>query len=537
MILLALLLATVTAPYAPPTYACNGSTAVFTVNFPYLEADYVVVTSTTAGGAATTLVQTTDYALSVSSTSSTALATLTNPATTCPTGNQLKIFRSTAKTQPYSFRQQTVFSPTLFELAYDRQTMISQELSVGTAASGDISQATVLIPGTTTAVNISSLLAGSPIAAKAFGVNCDGTDESARIQQCATSATQCLLPPSNNCNIGSTTLTVPTGHRLLGHGKQSTTITYTGTGCATSFDNNDGGGAEKIHFNVTNTASTVHNICITNVTGPTLRLSFPEVMVVGASNPPITGAYCVYMHSTTGNSLYYNLFTQLVTLRCDRGVEMLGDVGSGGVNANWLLGYSSNANVTGTYFDGASGDNFVQGHCNASGTTFSQSCSTLGDGTHTLSGNEIHLVSDTGGTWGSVFNLQNHAVNSIVFATNESGGADGLTGDSTNKIFDNQVVGAASSNVFLPSLNLGSGLDGTTGVFNSAFIVAHIVASTAGGGGTVALTAGSATVATFTGARCVCSDTTATNACKVSVAATTATFTGTGTDTLAYFCY
>lgn len=466
MILLALLFATVTTPYVPPTYACNGSTAVFTVNFPYLASADVVLTSTTAGGAATTLTQGTDYTLSVSSTSSTALATLAAPGTTCPTGNQLKIFRNTAKTQPYSFRQQTSFNPALFELAYDRQAMISQETAVGTAASGDISLATVLIPGTTTAVNLSNLLAGAPIPAKAFGVNCDGSDEHLRIQQCATSATQCLLPPINNCSLGSTTLTIPTGHRLLGHGKQSTTLFYSGTGCATSFDNNDGGGMEKIHISATNTAATVRNLCITNAIGPTLRLSFPEVMLVGAQNPPATGAYCVFMNSTTGNSLYYNLFTQLVTLRCDRGVEMLAGAGTGGVNANWFTAYSSNGNVTGTYMDGLSGDNYVQGHCNASGTSFTQTCAVVGNGTLTSSGNELHLVSDTGGSWGSVFNLQNHAVNSFIWSDNESSGTDTFAADSSNTLFSSAAAGVAQRHAFIPDLIAG----GTSNFGSSLFI-------------------------------------------------------------------
>lgn len=453
MILLALLLATITAPYAPPTYACNGSTATFTVNFPYLANTDVVATSTTAVGVVTTLAQTTDYSLNVASTATIATATLTTPATSCPTGNQLRIFRNTAKTQPYAFRMQTTFNPALFEQAYDRQLMIIQETAFGTAASGDISLATVLIPGTTTAVNLGSLLSGSPVPAKAFGVACDGSDEHLRIQQCLTSATQCLLPPLTTCNWGSTTLAVPTGHRLLGHGKQSTVGTYTGTGCAITFDNNDGGGAEKIHINVTNTAATVRNLCITNVAGPTLRLSFPEVMLVGAQNPPIAGAYCVFMNSTTSNSLYYNLFTQLVTLRCDRGVEMLAAAGTGGVNANWFTAYSSNGNVTGTYMDGLSSDNYVQGHCNASGTTFSQTCAVIGDGTLTSSGNELHLVSDTGGAWGSVFNMRNHAVNTLIWADNESSGSsDTFSADSTNFVLSTAASGVGGKHASLPDL-------------------------------------------------------------------------------------
>lgn len=538
MILLALLLAVVTSPYAPPTYACNGSAAIFTVNFPYLVNTDVVLTSTTAGGVSTTLAQGTDYTLNLSSSSSTALATLANPASTCPTGNQLKVFRRTDKTQPYSFRMQTSFNPALLELAYDRQLMITQETALGTVANGDISQATVLIPGTTTAVNISSLLAGSPIAAKAFGVTCDGSDEHLRIQQCLTSATQCLLPALTSCNSGATTIIVPTGHRLVGHGKQSTTLTYTGTGCAITFDNNDGGGMEKMRVNVTNAAATVHNICVTNAVGPTLRLSFPEIMAVGASNPPVAGAYCVYGHSTTGNSLYYNLFTQLVTLNCDRGVELLGETGSGGVNAWWFTGYSSNANRIGFMTDNVSGDTYVQGHCNASGTTYDQHCVTLGDSVHNSNGNVVLTVSDQSSSANAYnVNLTNPSSNNFVVDINESSVASVFTSNSTNSFFATKAVGVASQHTFLPDLNLGNGLGGTTGLFNSTFIVARLVATTTAGGGTVALTAGSAAVTVASGARCVCSDTTAVNACKASVASTTLTLTGTGTDTVSYFCY
>lgn len=538
MILLALLFATVTTPYAPPTYACNGSTAVFTVNFPYLSAGDVVLTSATAGGTSTTLAQGTDYTLSVSSTSSTATATLAVPGTTCPTGNQLKIFRNTAKTQPYSFRQQTSFNPALFELAYDRQAMISQETAVGTAASGDISLATVLIPGTTTAVNLSSLLAGSPIPAKAFGVNCDGSDEHLRIQQCVTSATQCLMPPSTNCNQGTTTITVPTGHRWLGHGKQSTAVNYSGTACQAVYDGNDGGGAEKIRFNQTNTAGTVKGLCITNATGATLRLSFPEVMIVGATSPPTAGAYCVYGHSTTGSSNYYHLFTQLVTLNCDRGVELLGETGSGGVNAWWFNGYSSNANRIGFMTDNVAGDTFVQGHCNASGTTFDQHCVTLGDGTHNSNGNVTITVSDQSSNPNAYnVNLTNPSSNNFTIDINESSVASVFTSNSTNNYFGTKAVGVASQHTFLPDLNLGNGLGGTTGLFNSTFIVARLAATTAAGGGTVVLTAGSGTVTVASGARCVCSDTTAVNICRASVSSTTLTLTGTGTDAVSYFCY
>lgn len=127
-ILLALL-AVVNVPNNSVTYACNGVTAVYSVNFPYLTFADLKVTSTTTGGAVTTLAYTTDYTVNFVSTSSTATLTLTNPAVKCPNTNVLKIARNVTYTQPYSFKAQSVYNQGLHELAYDRLEMQIQQLS------------------------------------------------------------------------------------------------------------------------------------------------------------------------------------------------------------------------------------------------------------------------------------------------------------------------------------------------------------------------------------------------------------------------
>lgn len=473
------LLAVVTALYNPPTYACDGSTAVYTVNFQYIANTDVILTSTTAAGIVTTLTQGTDFTLSVSSTSSSATATLANPASKCPSGSQLKIRRNTSKTQPYSFRSQTSFNPALHELAYDREMLILQENAAGVAASGDISTSSVLITGTTTAVNLGDLLSVVPIPAKAFGVNCDGTDEHLRIQQCTTTATQCVLPPStisSPCFTGGTTIVVPTGHRLLGNGTRSTILKYNGTGCAMSFDNNDAGGADRLEIFNSNTGAASQNLCITNAVGPTLRLSFNDVFLLGAQSPPIAGANCLFMNSTTTNSLYYILFTHLITQNCDRGAELLGASGQGGVNANWWVGYSGNANVTNWYADGKASDNYVQGHCNAGGTVFAQRCFNVSgtDASNKAAGNEIHLVTDQGAGNGG-FVVNSFTASNWIQEFNEGSAADSMSGDSTNFLFDTQLV--SSRNVWLPSLLL-SGTSGLGGSPSASMFLSGAVRAT-----------------------------------------------------------
>lgn len=123
------LLAVVNSPVSTVSYSCNGITAVYAVNYPYLAYTDLVVTSTTAGGAVTTLVYTTDYTVNMTSTSSTATLTLNTPATSCPSGNTLQIARVLAFTQPTSFKMQTTFNSNLHEIAYDRLSMQIAQLS------------------------------------------------------------------------------------------------------------------------------------------------------------------------------------------------------------------------------------------------------------------------------------------------------------------------------------------------------------------------------------------------------------------------
>lgn len=115
------------------SFACNGSTAAYTINFPYLSYQDIAVTSTTAGGIVTTLFYTADFTVNLTSLGSgnTATLTLSNPATKCPVGSTLKIFNDLAITQPYSYKNQTTFDQTLHEKGYDRDVMISQKIARG----------------------------------------------------------------------------------------------------------------------------------------------------------------------------------------------------------------------------------------------------------------------------------------------------------------------------------------------------------------------------------------------------------------------
>lgn len=135
------LLAIVSTSTSSVSYACDGVTATYAVTFPYLAYTDLAITSTTPAGSATTLTYTTDYTVDRTSTSSTATLTLTSPATKCPAGNTLKIARILSLTQPYSFKAQTTFNPSLHETAYDRLVMEIQQLNASFGTGGVLAEA------------------------------------------------------------------------------------------------------------------------------------------------------------------------------------------------------------------------------------------------------------------------------------------------------------------------------------------------------------------------------------------------------------
>lgn len=365
--------------------------------------------------------------------------------------------------------------------------------------------------------------------------------------QIATANTNCrrIYFPAGTYSF-STAITMPAtfGRQWVGDGSQATTLTYTGTGpCGIVVDGSQSGGFEGMTINVTNTSGASAPVCFTDITGNVQRWHFIDVRLVGAQSPPIAGAYCLFMHSSTASGIAYNWGTGLTTINCDRGIEMLGDVGAGGTTSNWFFGYSANATPVGVYFDGTANDNYVQGHANGSGATFAQVAVVFGDGTHTTAGNEVHLVADNGPS-GSVYNCQAGAVNNIIFAVKEGGGTNIANCGSTNHIFATSVDGVFSKNDLIPSALVGGTFGvASSSIFSSTVAVGRVQTNTTAGGGVAVLVSGTPstkTVAVFTGARCVCTNTTTpANGVGCSVSSTTLTITGpnTVTDTVAYFCF
>lgn len=113
------------------TYNGNGSTTAFSTVFVFLAEGDLVVTLIDSGGTETVQTITTEYTVSGGDGAVGTVTMVTAPAS----GEQLRIDRVTAKTQLTDYIENDSFPAESHELALDRLTLISQELSLSVSVS------------------------------------------------------------------------------------------------------------------------------------------------------------------------------------------------------------------------------------------------------------------------------------------------------------------------------------------------------------------------------------------------------------------
>jgi hypothetical protein len=119
--------ATVSTTTSTISYACNSSTTVFPVPFPFFTSGDLVVSNAPAGNTPITLHAGSDFTVSGGNGSTGTLTTI-DGYSPCATGNTLTIARNILLTQPTPFSTQGSFSPKAHEKAFDRLTMGSQQV-------------------------------------------------------------------------------------------------------------------------------------------------------------------------------------------------------------------------------------------------------------------------------------------------------------------------------------------------------------------------------------------------------------------------
>lgn len=161
---------------------------------------------------------------------------------------------------------------------------------------------------------------------------------------------------------------------------------------------------------------------------------------------------------------------------------------------------------------------------------------TLDLGTAALRWNDVHVESLKANTTSYRISLQASDGNLHRGESTDGAGAIAHQFGNTNALSNATAKIAVwhSDNLSTAKATLFANGDYT--VTGAATATQHRVSATTGGG-TITLAAGSGTATVFSGARCVCTDTTANASVKCAVSGTTLTATGTATDVIAYLCF
>lgn len=131
--------ATVSTSTRSIQYSPSISTTVFSVTFPFLSKDWLTVTKTTiSSGAVATLTQGVDYSVTPPVGATAGYVTTTAAVVS---GYRITISRTVPLTQTASLRTQGVLRPSVLEDAFDKLTMIAQQVTV--ASGGTDGQAAV----------------------------------------------------------------------------------------------------------------------------------------------------------------------------------------------------------------------------------------------------------------------------------------------------------------------------------------------------------------------------------------------------------
>jgi hypothetical protein len=448
---LALLLATV-FNVAPPntTYSCDGAATVYAVPYPYGDPGDLQVTATNAAGVVSTLSRGFDFTLSPSASTTVGVVTLL-AGSRCPNGSLLRIVRSTPLTQPTNFRTQGQYLPAIHESAFDRMTRQLQEINgkiVNPVLPSALTNATpVTATGTSTPRQLADWFT-SPHNVTANGAVANGSTNDASAIQTTLNASSGItfLPSSPSCyNIGTTTLTIPSGRTLQGAGMGApnsgpTCITYTGTGCAILMDSTQFSAIRDIDLQVNSTSPTAIGICMkgTSVVAEFNEISGVSVRQTNATRR-VAGQVGLQLKDN-GQGVYWNTFKRLRFAYWDNAIQLVG--GSSGANANNFEDLMSYGHVTAFHtFTTQVTNNRVFGmHCSRSDSTWlgTSNCVVIGDDNSSSQFNSFFFVTSDQATPATCFTFGTGAGGNVVFADCQSGGA-AFASDSNATAFPNFI--------------------------------------------------------------------------------------------------
>lgn len=158
------------------------------------------------------------------------------------------------------------------------------------------------------------------------------------------------VPASTSCyNIGTTTITIPSGRTLQGEGYGSpgsgaACITYSGSGCAVLFESVRNAGLRNLDIQVSSASSTAAGVCFKSGTSNAEFNSVENVSITNAGTARTSGQIGLWLEDTSAG-IFWNHFRMLRFKSWDVSVYLHATGTTQGVNANRfydLMSYSHN---------------------------------------------------------------------------------------------------------------------------------------------------------------------------------------------------
>lgn len=309
-----------------------------------------------------------------------------------------------------------------------------------------------------------------PTVAEQSGYDNTGGSDQATVFAAALAATSGPLWVPAGSYLLNSTVTIPSGKRLLCAGPSVCIFFYSGATDAFLMDGCQGAAIIGARIVTSDSTSTVCGVHLKNTTAASQFNKVEDcIFIQNNATARTVGQYGILVEDNSASVLaqFWHTFRDLRFFNWDAGIATRQTgAGADGVNQSFFANCVEIACLSCLDFGPRTGDHVVLGAfgSHSSGSVFTDVVLRLGDTTSNPNGGGVSafgIVSDMGAN-GSGFLVNNHSVKNILISNNESTGSDSNLSDSTNQSWGNKALTQTSR-----ALNTASGFFSGTNNFSA----------------------------------------------------------------------
>ena len=258
----------------------------------------------------------------------------------------------------------------------------------------------------------------------------------------------------------TSSVTIPTGKRLICAGPSVCVFNYSGASAAFIMDGCQGSALIGARVITSDGSAGVYGVWIKNTSAASQFNKVEDcIFIQNNATARTTGQYAIVIEDNATSTLaqFWHTIRDCRFFNWDQGIWLVqSGAGADGVNQSFFENCVEIACNGGMTVNPRTGDHVIVGMfgSHSSPSAFTDVVLTLGDSIPSNpNGGGVQafgLVSDMGAS-GSAFKINNHSVKNILIANNESSGTDSNGSDSTNITIDNKGVSPTGRNVNTPS--------------------------------------------------------------------------------------